>query len=163
MTDQSFTTTFTVDQTPQQVFDAISNVRGWWSEQVEGGTATAGDEFTYHYEDVHSCRIRVTEAVPGRKLSWLVLDNHFDFIEDRTEWIGTTMDFDITDHDGRTQVTFTHRGLVPEYECFEACSMSWSFYVGTSLAKLITTGQGQPNVEGRLNVPQETLIAAQGR
>ena len=163
MTDQSFTTTFTVDQTPQQVFDAISNVRGWWSEEVDGGTANAGDEFTYHYEDVHRCRIRVTEGVPGQKLSWLVLENHFDFIEDRTEWIGTTIHFDLTENDGRTQVTFTHRGLVPEYECFETCTRSWSFYVNTSLVKLITTGQGQPNVRGRHNVPQQEVVAAQGR
>ena len=30
----SFTTTFTVDQTPA----AITDPRGWWSEEIEGGT-----------------------------------------------------------------------------------------------------------------------------
>ncbi|GAA1604214.1 SRPBCC domain-containing protein [Kribbella sancticallisti] len=145
MTDPSFTTTFTVDQTPRQAFDAISNVRGWWSEQVDGGTANAGDEFTYRYRDVHHCTMRVTEAIPGRKISWLVLENYFDEVEDTTEWVGTTIHFEITEDDGRTQVTFTHRGLVPEYECFENCSTAWSFYVNSSLRDLITTGKGQPN------------------
>ena len=145
MTDPSYTTTFAVDRTPQQAFDAISNVRGWWSEQVDGGTAHAGDEFIYGYRDVHRCKVRVTESIPGQKMTWLVLENYFDEVEDK-EWAGTTIEFTVADHDGRTQVTFTHRGLVPEYECFDNCSTAWSFYVNTSLHDLITTGKGQPNV-----------------
>jgi hypothetical protein len=46
MTSQNFTTTFSVDQTPQEVFEAIKNVRGWWSEEIEGSTDKVGDEFT---------------------------------------------------------------------------------------------------------------------
>jgi hypothetical protein len=38
MKDQNYTTTFSVDQAPQVVFDAVSNVRGWWSEEIEGST-----------------------------------------------------------------------------------------------------------------------------
>ncbi|WP_340682176.1 hypothetical protein LCL61_26255 [Amycolatopsis coloradensis] len=112
----SFTTSFTVDQTPQQVFDAFDDVRGWWSEEV----VHSGDEFEYHYEEVHRCRIRITESVPGRKVSWLVLENHFDFTRDETEWVGTTFTFDI-------------------------CHKARTFCVGTSLRDLITTGEGQPN------------------
>ncbi|WP_410650434.1 SRPBCC family protein [Amycolatopsis sp. cmx-4-54] len=137
----SFTTSFTVDQTPQEVFDAFTDVRRWWSEEV----VHSGDEFEYHYEEVHRCRIRITESVPRRKVSWLVLENHFDFTRDETEWIGTTITFEIAEKDGKTEARFTHHGLVPEYECFDVCHKAWTFYVGTSLRELITTGEGRPN------------------
>jgi Activator of Hsp90 ATPase homolog 1-like protein len=153
----SYTTTFSVKQTPTEVFDAITNVRGWWSEEVDGGTARPGDEFTYRYEDKHRCRIRVTEAVAGRKVTWLVLDNYFDFTKDQTEWNDTAMSFEISASDGGTVVRFTHVGLVAEYECFDACSNAWSFYINGSLRSLITTGSGAPNGRGRPRIPAEAL------
>ncbi|MCE6997455.1 SRPBCC domain-containing protein [Saccharothrix sp. S26] len=156
MTDQGFTAGFTVDKSATEVFHAILDVRGWWSEEVEGPTGRPGDEFDYHFRDVHRCRIRVTEAVPGRTVSWLVLENHFDFIADQSEWVGTTVTFDITERDGRTEVRFTHHGLVPDHECFDVCANAWTFYVTTSLPSLITTGEGQPNSDGHARVPEES-------
>lgn len=144
MTDLGFTTTFAVDRTPAEAFDAISNVRGWWSQNIDGPTAAPGDEFTLVYKDEHRCQIRVTEAVPGQKVSWLVVDNYFKFTEDETEWTGTTINFDIAEKEGQTEVRFTHQGLVPAYECFDVCSNAWGFHINGSLRKLITTGAGNP-------------------
>jgi uncharacterized protein YndB with AHSA1/START domain len=145
MSDQSFTTTFTVEQPASRVFDAVNDVRGWWAEELDGDTVRVGDEFTYRYGDVHRCRIRITESSPGEKVTWLVLDNYFNFTEDSTEWTGDTITFDITETGGGTELRFTHHGLVPAYECFSACYDGWTHYVGSSLRNLITTGQGQPN------------------
>jgi uncharacterized protein YndB with AHSA1/START domain len=140
-----FSSTFVVDQTPARAYAAILDVRGWWSEEIDGPTDRVGAEFDYHYDDVHRCRIRVTEAVPGRSVSWLVLENHFDFTADKTEWVGTTMTFDIRERDGKTEVRFTHHGLVSAYECFDVCTNAWGFYINGSLRSLIETGEGQPN------------------
>lgn len=50
----------------------------------------------------------------------------------------------ISERDGKTELRVTHVGLVPEFECFDACSRGWSFYIGESLRDLLTTGTGQP-------------------
>jgi len=141
----SFTAAFCVDQTPEEVFHAVNNVRGWWSEDIEGAAGRADDEFTYRYENAHRCRIKVIELVPGRRVTWRVLDNYFDFTRDKTEWKDTEIRFDITARGGTTEICFTHVGLAPEYECFELCSNSWEFYLYTSLRSLIRTGRGLPN------------------
>jgi hypothetical protein len=145
LANESFTTTFLVDKSPKEAFNAINNPRGWWSQEIEGNTDMEGDMFTYHYKDIHKCRIKVAEVDPGKKVVWEVLDNYFNFTEDKTEWIGTKMIFDISEKDGKTQIKVTHLGLVPEYECYDICSASWTNYMHSSLHKLITTGKGEPN------------------
>lgn len=145
MNDQNYSTTFMVDQTPAEVFAAINNVRGWWSEEIKGPTNEPGEAFVYHNKDIHYCKIKVTEMIPAQKVAWLVLDNSFNFIKDQTEWKNTKITFEITEKDNKTEVRFTHLGLVPEYECFDVCSNAWGFYIRNSLRSLITKGKGYPN------------------
>jgi activator of Hsp90 ATPase-like protein len=146
MTHRSYTTTFIVDQTPAAVFTAITNPRAWWSQEITGRTDTLGETFRYHFKDFHRCEIAVKELIPGQKVLWTVLSNYFSFTEDRTERTGTDIVFEISSSGGQTVVTFTHVGLVPEYECYNACSEGWRSYIIGSLHDLITTGRGRPNV-----------------
>jgi len=149
MKDDDFTTTFTVDQTPEAIFAAITNVRGWWSEEIDGNTDKLGDVFTYRYKDVHRSTQQITESIPGKKVAWLVSDAHLSFTKDTSEWNGTRVVFDISRRGNKTEVRFTHVGLVPRFECFDDCSGAWGFYVGKSLRSLITTGRGQPNQKAK--------------
>jgi activator of Hsp90 ATPase-like protein len=145
MQHQNFTTTLVVDQTPEKVFNAINNVRGWWSEEVEGSTDKLNAEFDYHYKDVHISKMKITELIPGKKVAWLVMDNHFNFTKDKSEWKGNKIIFEITEKDNKTNLQFTQVGLVPAYECYDICRDAWSNYIKNSLRCLITTGKGQPN------------------
>ncbi len=145
MSGSNFTTSILVDNSPKEVFDAINNVRGWWSEEIEGSTDQLNAEWSYHYQDVHRCSMKITELIPNQKVVWKVLDNYFSFTNDKSEWTGNTIVFEITEKDNKTKLQVTQVGLVPEYECYDICSNAWTTYIQKSLYNLITTGTGQPN------------------
>lgn len=152
MTTSDFTTTVMVDATPEKVFGAVTNVRGWWSENIEGNTARLNDQFTYRFEDVHAATMRLVEVLPNEKVVWEVLENHFNFTADETEWTGTKIVFDIARQGDKTALRFTHVGLTTEFECFDVCRQGWSNYIDKSLRNLIVNGKGEPNPrEGRNN------------
>jgi hypothetical protein len=145
MTTKNYTASFTVDQSPDDVFDAVNNVRGWWSGDIDGRTDTLGAEFTYRYQDLHRSTQKITEFVPGKKVVWHVLDAKINFVEDKDEWNGTDIVFEIGSKGGKTELRFTHVGLVPGIECYGKCSGAWGYYINESLRGLITTGKGDPN------------------
>ncbi len=145
MTTQNFAVAFSVDQSPQEVFDAINNARGWWSGEIEGETDKIGAEFTYRYQDVHRSKQRVTEFIPGKKVVWHVLEADLSFTKERSEWKGTDIIFEIAKKGNKTEVRFAHVGLVPAFECYNNCSNAWGLLVNGNLRKLITTGKAQPS------------------
>ncbi len=145
MSNQNYTTTFTVDQTPREVFAAINNVRGWWSEEIEGDTDKFGAEFKFHAKDVHRSTHKITEFVPDRKVVWHTTDSHISFVKDKTEWDGTDIVFEIARKGNQTELRFTHIGLVPAIQCYGDCSGAWVFYINESLRSLIKIGKGQPD------------------
>lgn len=140
-----FCTSVLLNRSATEVFTAINNVRGWWSEQIEGVTNSRDAEFSYRYRDIHHCRMRITELLPARRVKWQVLENYFKFTEDQTEWLHTEICFDISEEGAQTRLVFTHRGLLPGHECYEVCSNAWTEYIHKSLAGLIHTGKGCPN------------------
>jgi hypothetical protein len=163
MSTADFTTALLVDQTPRKAFDAINNVRGWWSEEIEGSTDKLNEVFAYHYEDVHRCQIKLIEVIPDKKVVWLVLDNYFKFTKDKSEWIDTKIIFDIAKKDNKTEIRFTHQGLVPEYECYEICHDAWTNYIHNSLSSLITTGKGKPNGKDKPQTENEKKLVSDKR
>lgn len=144
MDNQDFSTTFLVDQPPMEVFDAINHIGGWWTENFEGNSQKLNDEYSVRFGDVHYSNQKLIEVIPGEKVVWLITDSKLTFVEHQTEWTGTKVSFEISKQGDKTQLHFTHQGLVPQFECFNGCSKGWEQYAQHSLHSFITTGKGMP-------------------
>ena len=146
MKNKNFTTTIIVDQTPEEVFNAVRNVRGWWSgyysEEIKGDTEKLNDEFSFRAgSGAHYSRQKLVEVIPNKKVVWLVTDSKLDFLEKKDEWTGTKVIFDISTKGNKTELAFTHEGLTPEIECYNSCAPAWSQYLQNKLLPLITKGK----------------------
>lgn len=144
MKEQDYTHVITVNATAQEAFKNINSIKKWWTENLEGNSEKLGDEFTVRFGDVHTSTQKLVEVIPGKKIVWLVTDSQLNFIKDKQEWTGTKIRFEIVEKDNKTTIRFTHHGLVPEIECFDACSKAWGDYINNSLHNLVNTGEGQP-------------------
>ncbi len=147
MSKTDFTTTLLVDQSPEEVFNAVTNVRGWWSglftESFEGNTKKLHDEFSFHAgEGAHYSKQKLVEVIPNEKVVWLITDGALTFVEKQDEWVGTKVIFDISKKGDKTQLVFTHEGLTQELACYDSCAPAWTLYVQTKLLPLITANQG---------------------
>jgi len=144
MKKQDYTVSITVNATPQEVFKNINSVTKWWTEDLDGNSQKLNDEFTVRFGDVHMSKQKLVEVIPDKKIVWLVTDSKLNFIEDKREWTGTKISFDLSKVGDKTQINFKHVGLVPQVECYESCVQGWDQYVKGSLFKLLTEGQGTP-------------------
>lgn len=143
MKDQNYATGFVTNQSPVDVYHAVNNIGGWWTENVAGASQKLNDEFEVRFGDVHYSRQKLTTAIPGKKVVWLITDSKLTFVETEDEWTGTEVIFDIIERDNKTQLLFTHSGLTPKVECYNGCSAGWAYYIN-SLHQFIETGAGVP-------------------
>lgn len=140
----SFTLTLLTEQSPDAVFQAVTKVRNWWSgyyaEEITGGTEKLNDEFSFRAGDgVHYSKQRLIEVIPGQKIVWLITESKLSFADPVDEWTGTRVIFDISRKGSKTQLTFTHQGLTPAFECYESCAPAWTQYLENKLLPLINS------------------------
>jgi hypothetical protein len=87
---------------------------------------------------------RVVESVLGKRLVWLVTNCYLDFVNDKKEWKGTRVVWDISKGKDGATIELTHVGLVPSVECYGVCNAGWNKHMGTGLLKLLTEKEGAP-------------------
>jgi len=141
MKDKDFTYSFSSSKSSEEIFRLLLQIPQWWTgfyeETIKGKSERTGDEFSFAAGGgAHYSEQKLVELIPNKKLVWLVTDSNLSFLKDTAEWNGTKIGFDIAAGDSKTLVTFSHRGLVPQIECYEACSSAWAQYMQRLESKL---------------------------
>jgi hypothetical protein len=144
MTTTDFSATLLVDQTPEEAFNAINNVRGWWSQNVSGNSKSLNDLFSVKFGETF-VDFKIVESVSEKKIVWQITDCNLHWLTDKKEWKDTQIVWEIISIGDSTEVVMTHIGLIPEIECFENCRKGWDFFIKESLYKLLTEGKGLPD------------------
>jgi len=146
---KSYSTSIEVTPAPTTVFDCINNVSKWWVREVvgtrtefEGESSKLNDVFILRHSDVHYSKHQLTDFIPDKKVIWLVTDSKLTWIkENKQEWTGTKMVFEIVPDGEKTILNFTHDGLVPHLECYGHCVHFWERVIGEWLFNFITKDQ----------------------
>jgi len=146
MTRQDYNAIITVEATPQEAFDAINDVSKWWSTDFEGRSEKLDDVFTVRFGETF-ITLKITAFIPEQKIGWHVTDCYKHWLKDKKEWQDTTMTWEISANGDKTQIDFTHFGLIPGIECYNGCEKAWDFYLKASLFKLLTEGKGMPELK----------------
>ena len=129
-----------------KAFENICQPSAWWVGNTEGEAKKSGDVFTVHFSETSFVTFRLGEVIPDKKIVWHVADCYLPHLNDKKEWNGTDIVWEISSGNGSTRIDMTHVGLVPEVECYEQCETGWNHYIKESLFKLITEGKGLPKV-----------------
>lgn len=147
MENKNYKASITASQSASEAFKSINSVTEWWSENLKGDTRSLNGSFTIDWGNGNFVTFKLIEVIPDRKVVWLVTDSNLSWLNDRTEWTNTKMDFEISTVGDQTKINFTHIGLVPEIECYNMCVKGWDQYFKGSLYKLIMEGKGQPQLK----------------
>jgi uncharacterized protein YndB with AHSA1/START domain len=112
----------------------IDGLSGWWTTDTQGDPALGGKvQFRFLPGGFD---MEVTELVPGVLVRWKVVDGP-------PEWIGTIVEFQLSQSDRYAIVLFTHAGWAEAGEFHSHCSTKWATYL-MSLKGLVETGAGAP-------------------
>lgn len=142
MKNKDYNTSIEVACSPDFVFNHIKDVTRWWSEDFEGNSAKLNDEFVISHPGAHYSKQKLTEFIPNEKIVWLVTDSKPNWLEkDEHEWTNTKMIFELSCKDDKTVLHFTHKGLVPEKECYGRCKQGWDMVIKERLFKYVTEGR----------------------
>jgi uncharacterized protein YndB with AHSA1/START domain len=140
---KDFHSTITVNASAAEALKKISQVNLWWAKDFSGGAEKLNDQFTVRFGKTF-VDFQISELVPGKKIVWKVLDCYLEWINDKKEWIGTEVVFELSSENKKTTIDFTHVGLVPGIECYKDCEAGWTKHLNKGLADFIDTGKGQP-------------------
>jgi hypothetical protein len=143
MKTRDYTCSIQSSVSAKEAYDKVARVSEWWAKDFKGSARNLGDTFTVRFGETF-VDFKISEAVPDSRIVWQVANCYLPWLKDKTEWNGTSADWEISSSRGITTVTFTHHGLTPDVECFGACEKGWNGHIQKSLLNLLNVGKGFP-------------------
>lgn len=148
MENKNYHRSILVNVTPEKAIAMISQVNQWWKNDFSGNAGQLDGRFKVpfgeHNGEASFVDFVVSEFVPGKKITWTVTDCNLPWFKDKKEWNNTSLEFLVTTENEHTKIDFTHKGLVPGIECYEACEKGWDGHITNGLATFINEGKGIP-------------------
>ena len=112
----------------------LDGLSGWWTEDTQGQGKVGGViEFRFGAGGID---MKVLELVPDRRVLWEV-------VAGPTEWMGTTVSFDLQQEGDWTLVRFKHQGWKEPVDFMHHCTTKWGVFL-LSLKALLESGKGSP-------------------
>lgn len=146
MKKKDFQYQFTAPVSPDEALECINDVSAWWAKQYEGSSRVLHDVFIVRFggpEDTF-VRFEISELIPGKKVVWYVTDCYLHWINDKHEWTGTDITWEVEPNGDGTTIRMMHHGLTPDVECFSDCQAGWTHHIKDSLYKYMTEQVGLP-------------------
>lgn len=133
-----------INTSPEKVYEALTEQKHfelWWTPdctvEPEVGTESRFEFNPYGDYIV----LIVTKLEPNKLVEWKVTDSK---MMGTPEWINTTITFELSEKDGKTELSFAHKDWKEETECFKKCTEGWTHFVADSLKLYLETGKGKP-------------------
>lgn len=117
-----------------EALTTLDGLRGWWTVDTDGDPSTGGT-LAFRF-DVGGFDMRVLELEPDAHVRWEVVDGP-------PEWIGTVIDWRLSQEDEWAIVLFEHAGWAEPVPFMSHCSTKWATFL-LSLKSLVETGKGAP-------------------
>lgn len=146
-TDTGYSIEIDLKKPAADVFSAITDVRNWWSKDFEGSSNKLNDQFIIHHPGMHYSKQQLVDAVTDKRLVWLVTDSTLYWLQnDKHEWTGTKMIFELKTEGDKTHLHFLHEGLTNDKECYNNCVKGWDIVIKNWLPYLIDHGVPAPEM-----------------
>lgn len=131
-----------VRASPKRVYQALTTaegIRGWWTRDAHLDSRIGGaGEFRFSYKGAFTTTVRIQELKPPTRVVWNTIASF------RSEWISTTITFDLRTEGDDTVVSFAHRGFKEADEAYALTTTGWGYYL-VSLQQYLETGEGAPS------------------
>jgi hypothetical protein len=138
---QDYQCTIAARISPAEAFEGIARPgHRMVKRDFTGRDRKAGDTFTVRFGKTF-VDFKIAEAIAPTHAVWQLTDSNLEWLQDKKEWTGMTVVWDISSDDGgTTQVRMTHVGLVPRDRVLQRVQAGLGLLRRTKPAK--TAGRG---------------------